>query len=386
MSAAKRAGYAVLIVATLVGAYGLWLRATTGLMETALTNLVTWGLWVALYIYFLGLSAGGFVLSSMVYGLKMTQLERVARLAVMQAFVCMLVGVTLIWIDLGHPWRFFKVLTSPNPTSLLSWEAYVYLLYLVVLLSELWLLRGVESVEQLAPTGRRLLRTLALIGIPVAIGVHWGTGALFAVVKARPEWNTGVTPVAFLASAIVSGTALLMILAAMFDRHDEQHRACMDFMARLTAAVIVFDLLLLLSEALVVWYGGVEHEVAALRQLYFGRYWYATWIVHLLLGSLIPVAVFSVPALRQRYALTVFAAICVVFGIVGYRLNIVIPAQVEPPFYEITRAFHHVRNTNDYFPSAVEWLASIGVIAAGIWLFLLCRALLERPTARQPAA
>ncbi len=373
MKNVKPLAYLFLIVLTVAGARGLWQRATTGLIDTALTNHVTWGLWVALYVYFLGLSAGGFVLSSMVYALKITQLERVAKLAVLQAFVCVLMGLTMIWIDLGHPWRFYKVLTSPNPTSLLSWEAFVYFGYIVILLGELWLLHGVDSVEDLPPAKQRLLKTFATIGIPVAIGVHWGTGALFAVVKARPEWNAGVTPIAFLASAIMSGTALLMVLAAMFDRKDEGHRECMQFMAKLAAGIIVFDLLLLFSEALVVLYGGVEHEVAAFRQLYFGPYWYATWIVHLLLGSLIPLAIFSSSRLRANYRLLVTGALFVVIGIVGYRLNIVIPAQVDPPFHEITYAYHHIRNTNDYFPTLMEWLSSAGIIAGGVWLFLIGR-------------
>ncbi|RMF42895.1 MAG: hypothetical protein D6753_06460 [Planctomycetota bacterium] len=367
----KRLAYIALSILTVVGAYGLWQRATVGLIDTALTNIVTWGLWVALYIYFLGLSAGGFVLSSMVYALKIKQLERVGKLAVLQAFVCVAMGLTMIWIDLGHPLRFFKVFLSPNPTSLLSWESFVYLAYVFVLLGELWLLSGVASAEELPPRRARTLKAFATVGIPIAVGVHWGTGALFAVVKARPEWHTGITPIAFLASAVMSGTALLMVLAAIFDRKDEGHRQCMEFMAKLAAATIVFDLLLLFSEALVVWYGGVEHEVAAFRQLYFGPYWYATWIVHLLLGSLVPLAIFSSSRLRSNYHLLVTGAGLVVLGIVGYRLNIVIPAQVDPPFHEFLGAFHHIRNTKDYFPALMEWLSSAGIVAGGIWMFLI---------------
>ncbi len=373
----------VLLGLSLPGAYGLAWRARAGLMETDLSNHVAWGLWVAMYIYFLGLSAGGFVLSSLVYGFGVKKLERVGKLAVLQAFVCMLIGVTFIWIDLGHPMRFLYVLTSPNPTSLLSWEAYVYLAYLVILLSELWVLRPVETAEELSPRKQQLLKRLAMIGVPVAVGVHWGTGALFAVVKARPEWNTGVTPVAFLASAAVSGAALLMVLAALFDRKDEGHHATLQFIAKLTAGMLIFDMLLLFSEALVVWYGGVEHEVSALRHLYFGPYWPVTWILHAGFGLVVPLVIFLTPKLRDRYSLLVFGALSIVFGIVGYRLNIVIPAQIDAPFREMTTAYYHVRNLPDYFPLAMEWLASLGVIAGGAWLFWIGRYLLETKHVRE---
>lgn len=368
----------ILIGLTIPGVYGLIWRAQTGLMDTDLSNHVVWGLWVALYIYFLGLSAGGFVLSSLVYGFGVKQLERVGKLAVLQAFVCMLMGVTLIWIDLGHPWRFFKVLLSPNPTSLLAWEAYLYLIYLGILLFELWILRSVTSSDELPPNKKRLLKTLAIAGIPVAIGVHWGTGALLAVVKARPEWNTGITPIAFLASAAISGTALLMLLTKLFDRKDQQHHQTMQLMAKIAAGILLLDMLLLASEALVVWYGGVEHEVSALRHLYFGPYWFVCWVVHLLLGMLIPLVIFLTPRLRKIPGMLALGALLVVLGVVGYRLNIVIPAQIDAPFHELTTAFHHVRNVSDYFPRAVEWLSSLGIIAAGCWLFWLGQVLMQR--------
>ncbi len=374
-----------LIALSVPGAYGLAWRAHTDLMDTNLSNHVAWGLWVAMYIYFLGLSAGGFVLSSLVYGFGVKQLERVGKLAVLQAFVCVLVGVTFIWIDLGHPWRAVYVLLWPNPTSLLSWEAYVYLIYLVILMSELWILRPVSSAEQLTPPKRKLLKILALVGVPAAVGVHWGTGALFAVLKARPEWNTGVTPVAFLASAAVSGAALLMVLAALFDRKDDGYVETMQFIAKLTAGILIFDMLLLFSEALVVWYGGIEHDVSALRHLYFGPYWPVAWILHAGCGMILPLVIFMTPRLRQNMAMLVFGALCVVLGIVGYRLNIVIPAQIDAPFREITTAYYQVRNVPGYFPMAVEWLASLGIIMGGCWLFWIGRLILNGRTERRAA-
>ncbi|GIW95197.1 MAG: polysulfide reductase [Pirellulaceae bacterium] len=369
MNARTRLVILLLTGLSIPGLFGLIWRARTGLVHTDLSNHVVWGLWVAMYIYFLGLSAGGFVLSSLVYGFRIQRLERVGKLAVLQAFVCMLVGVTFIWIDLGHPARFIYVLFSPNPASLLSWEAFVYLIYLFILLVELSILRPVESADELPVTRQRLLTVLALVGIPAAIGVHWGTGALFAVVKARPEWNTGVTPVAFLASAAASGAGLLMVLATLFGQKDEEDKATMDFLAKLTAGILVLDALLLVSEALVVWYGGVEHDVAAYRHLYFGPYWPVTWILHAGLGLVIPLFLFMTPRLRRNRAVLTFGAMSVVLGVAGYRLNIVIPAQIDAPFHELVTAYYHVRNIPEYFPSLMEWLVSLGVIAGGCWLF-----------------
>lgn len=368
----------VLIGLSIPGAYGLYWRISGSLFDTRLSNHVAWGLWVAMYIYFLGLSAGGFVMSSLVYGFGIKELERVGKLAVLQALVCMLVGVTFIWIDLGHPWRFFYVLISPNPTSLLSWEAYVYLIYLVILLTELWILWPVQSAEDLPERKQKLLKTLALVGIPVAIGVHWGTGALFAVVKARPEWNTGATPIAFLMSAAVSGAALLMVLSFLFDRKSDGHQQTMEYIARLAGGILLFDALLLFSEALVVWYSGVEHEIAAYRHMYFGPYWAVTWGLHAGIGIVVPLMIFLVPQLRRQPGFLPLGAAAAVLGVAGYRLNIVIPAQIEAPFREMVTAYYQVRNIPEYFPSTMEWLASLGVIVGGFWMFWIGWQLINR--------
>ena len=49
-------------------------------------------------------------------------------------------------------------------------------------------------------------------GIPTALGVHGGTGAIFAVVKAHPYWYSPLFPVVFIVSALVSGGGLILFL------------------------------------------------------------------------------------------------------------------------------------------------------------------------------
>ncbi|MBC7353802.1 MAG: polysulfide reductase NrfD, partial [Thermogutta sp.] len=44
-------------------------------------SYVVWGLWVSAYIYFIGLSAGAFLLSSLIYVFDFKQLENLGRLS-----------------------------------------------------------------------------------------------------------------------------------------------------------------------------------------------------------------------------------------------------------------------------------------------------------------
>lgn len=423
---ARAIGWTALVAATAAGAVGLLWRMRSGFFDTGLNNHVVWGLWVSAYIYFLGMSAGAFVLSSLVYVFGMKQFERVGRLAVLQAFVCMLVGVIFVWVDLGKPMRFHQVLIHANSTSLLAWEAYVYLAYLMILMVELYLLRKPRS--QMTRRGQRLLKVLAAVGIPVAIGVHWGTGALFGVIKARPSWNTGITPVAFLASALVSGIALLMLLNAIFGKKDEHYLPTMRGLGRLAGCLIAFDLLLLLSEALVTWYGFIPHHVAAFRHMYFGPFAYVFWVYQVVLGAALPLLLLysggrlwafwagkagvaavlavvlatggvwlpaSVPLALALLALIVagsgerrateLASVMMVVGVMGFRLNIVIPPQIVSPFAELASSYYHLRNTLSYFPQLMEWLVMVGVVAVGAWIFILGVRIIKPVEETEPA-
>ncbi|MGQ9576897.1 MAG: NrfD/PsrC family molybdoenzyme membrane anchor subunit [Thermoguttaceae bacterium] len=233
---ARMIGYLALGVAGALGAGATVVRFRDGLMVTHLTQHVPWGLWIALYIYFIGLSAGAFLLSTLIYVFGMRRLEAAGPTALIQALGCMLVALLLIFVDLGHPERFLNVFLYWNPSSVLAWECLFYTAYLAVILAELFLLlraRLARRAQQRTPwaplyrllalgskvpdhawqgAAARWVRVLGLAGIPVAIGVHGGTGAIFAVAKARPNWFSGLFPIIFLVSALASGGGLLTLL------------------------------------------------------------------------------------------------------------------------------------------------------------------------------
>ncbi len=59
--------WAILLALMLVGLGFLGYRYVGGLQTTALGSVISWGLWISLYILFIGLSAGSFFLSTLIY-------------------------------------------------------------------------------------------------------------------------------------------------------------------------------------------------------------------------------------------------------------------------------------------------------------------------------
>ncbi|NOZ22520.1 MAG: polysulfide reductase NrfD [Planctomycetes bacterium] len=398
--AVKALFFAVLTASTIVGAVALIYRFANGLIVTNLTQLVPWGLWVSLYIYFVGLSAGSFLISSLVYVFHVKRFEEAGRMAVFQALVCLIVGCAMILLDLGHPERMWRVIANWNRTSVLAWEAVFYSIYILILLAELYLLLregfmaqakelgvkgyvgrvlalGKESLsDNEKKNAARRLTVLGIIGIPVAFGVHGGTGALFAVIKARAIWYTGLFPVVFLVSALVSGGGLLTFLMAFFTKAGKKNPGLIRSLAVLTAGVLCFDLFLLLVEALVTFYGGIPEHVEAYIQIFTGQYAFVFWGFQIFLGAVVPLFIVLHPKTKTHVTWLGIGGLLIVIGIVGVRLNIIIPPLIQPEFPHLPEAYHHVRWLRGYFPSLLEWLTSIGVISLGVWAFVVGKWLL----------
>lgn len=378
---------------SILGLLALAQRFHEGLIVTQLTQHVPWGLWISLYIYFIGLSAGSFLLSTLIYVFRVKRFEPAGPLALIQALGCLILGMFLIWVDLGHPARFFNIFIYWNPTSVLAWEALFYVGYAIVILFELYLVlkpayarRARQETPDEAWQFRagRWLAILGIIGIPVAIGVHGGTGAIFAVVKSKPTWYTGLFPIVFLVSALASGGGLLTFLTAFVSRlpHLQKVSLVRD-LARLTVGIIAFDLLLMCSEILVVFYGGIPAHEEGLREILFGSYWWVFWFVQLGLGAIIPILIVAGRKTGSSLKALAWSGALIVIGIMGVRLNIVIPAQIPPVFPTLPVAYIHPRFVAGYFPSVNEWLVGLGTVALGVLAFLYMMKILPLAEAEQ---
>lgn len=396
--------WVTLIVLAALGLWAIYLRVVIGMKSTNLTSLVPWGLWVAFYIYFIGLSAGAFLVSTMIYVFGMHRFEAIGRTALFTAFITLVTGLGFILLDLGHLERFWTVFIHRSPTSVLEWEIHFYVLYAVILLAELWLLmrrdlihcgqeaglrgrlcrlltlRSTDVSEASAAADLRMVRILGTIGVPVAIAVHGGTGAIFAVVKARPYWYTGLFPLIFLVSALASGSALLTFINAFFARRkDAEHQQMTLALSKLTAGFLALDLIFLMSEMLVGWYGGVPDHIATYQAMMFGPFWYVFWILQLGLGALVPLVLILNRRTGSSTAWVGLAGALIVVGILGVRLNIVIPPLTVPLQPGIDTAYPLGRVSNFVLDGLGLAVFRLGVLAVTIAIAVLLAQLIRLP-------
>jgi molybdopterin-containing oxidoreductase family membrane subunit len=375
-----------------IGIVGWWDRMSNGHESANYGSVIPWGLWVAAYIFFIGLSAGSFLISALVYVFGVKRFESIGRIALFQALITLALALLAIWVDLGHMSRAFNVFAYPNFKSAMAWMIWLYTTYFLLLAVELWFLLRRDLVVGARGTGfraklykalslgtkstsdesvtrdRKIVKVLATIGVPVAIMFHGGVGALFGVVAARPGWNSGLFPILFLLSALASGGALLMLVAAIFQGGYHRNADTIVALGRLVLGLLVLDVIFQASEYLVAGYGNVPGHVEGLKLIFAGPYWWVFWVWQLALGTAIPIVILATKAGRSaRWAALAGGLIAV--GFIGVRLNIVIPALASEEVEGLTGAVDNDRISTDYFPSLMEWAVTLGIVGLGALLF-----------------
>ncbi len=358
------------IIGFLIGLIGLWDRLHSGLISHNTGSYVSWGLLVAGYIYFIGLSAGAFLLSSLVYVFGLKRLEKIGKFSLFTALVCLIMAMMSIFFDLGHPFRsLIRFLVSPNFGSMMGWMIFLYSAYFGLILIELIVAFRIDFNMRFS--SRKALTVLGAIGIPLAICFHGGVGAIFAVTKARPYWNTGLFPIMFIVEALLSGGALITALTYFFapDKGTPQHNDLVKFLGRIVLGLLSFYVLLFISEALVVFYGAVPEHIAGYKFMMFGNYAPLFWFGQVLPVVLMPILIFT---FKGRSPLAVaLASLLIVVGFIAVRLDIVVPGGMVPAFEGLRTAFIDSRLRFEYFPSLMEWLFEIWVVSLGMIIFLI---------------
>ena len=386
----------VAIVGLAVGSYGMFDRLVNGLNPVAFGSYVPWGLWVAFYLFFLGLSAGAFLVTLLTYLLGIKAFQSIGPLSAFMVLVCLLCEVLFILLDLGSMHRaFYQFFLTPSFSSLLTWMFVLFnLMGLIYTLKTYFLVRGdiiqgaskqkglLKSIYQLLSFGRsdydEAMRTadehrvhrLAWLSLPVGLLFYATNGAFFAILINRPIWNSALTPLLFVVAALLSGGALVTFLTYVYVQNSQGLR---DTLLKYLGRSILFLLcLFLVLEAMQFFVGyqtGRTDIVTSLNHITVGPHWWIFWVVHLVIGCLIPLVLLT---FRQKSSAAVATACFLIFvTFVAVRYNFIIPDLAVYKLEGLEFVFRHARLSTDYVPNLNEWLVTVWVISAGLLAFLL---------------
>lgn len=364
--------WVLIALSLIVGAWGVYDRLVNGHENTTYGSYVVWGLWVAMYLFLAGTAAGTFFFATLDYLFHVRLFQGTGRLALFATLITLGAGLLHIWFDQGHMERIWKVYTRPNPQSVMAQMVWGYTLF--GLLTAVMLVIALRAGRQKSETARarRWLAFLSVLGLPLTLFLSGGVGALLGVEVSRPFWHVGLFPVQFPVFSLASGAALMLVIIGLFgDTRNPQQAQQLRVLAIATIVLQVVKLYFLWADYSQSLYGGLPQNVAAINAVLFGPYWWAFWILQILLGSLVPIFILVLPGVARRPARAGVAGALVLFGFAVARANIVFPALTVPEIEALQRAFSDPRLQFAYFPSPMEWALSIGIFGAAAAAFLL---------------
>jgi Ni/Fe-hydrogenase subunit HybB-like protein len=267
-----------------------------------------------------------------------------------------------IMVDMGRPDRLLHMwpgVGTPNwPASLLTWDALVLNVYLILnLIVVAYILFQAYNGRE---PDKRILVPLVLISIPVSISTHTVTAFLYNGMASRPYWNASILAPRFLASAFCSGPAVMIVLfqvlrkTARIPIKDE----AIWKIAELMSYAMFFNLFLLGAEIFKEFYSSTE-ELRFTQYLWFGLGTHKALVPYAwfaLTASLAAFFIFVVPKWRANWVALNVGCLLIWAGVyIEKGMGLVIPGMTPDTLGEIY----------EYTPTLTEWSIALGIFGVG---------------------
>jgi molybdopterin-containing oxidoreductase family membrane subunit len=349
----------VWLVSLILGTWGVYQRIAQGHLPAGYGSYVPWGLWVALYFHGVGIAGGAFVIGALGFILDWPGFTKpaVLRAVIVLSAAAILPAFAGVWFDLGHMERSANIFLSPSFTSMMAFNAWMYSVFMVVA-AICWLLSYRRQSAWLKPW--------LCLGMLFSILFPSQSGAFFGVVDARPFWHSALLPILFLTSAVTAGAATLLVVRAIVAEpgDGENSLAAVARLRVLTLIGIVAYFVFEFAEFSIALWNPLSHS-PALELILWGPYWWVFWIVHLLLGGLIPLALLA----TRRPDAWLLAGVLVAVAFISARLNVLVPGQAVGEIQGLQQAFQHERLKYIYNATPMEYLVGLLLLAIGITVF-----------------
>jgi Ni/Fe-hydrogenase subunit HybB-like protein len=345
----------------LTGIVLMVIRFTHGLGAVSnVTQEVPWGLWKGFNVVTgVAFAGGAYVLTFIVYILKVDKFRSIVRVTVLNGFLAYLFYTGALVLDLGKPWNIFNPVFGNNygVSSVLFLVAWHFILYILGLLIEFspaiaeWL--GSRRAHKILSG---LTIGAVIFGVTLSVLHQSGLGALFLMAKGKihPLWYSEFIPLLFLVSSVFAGLSMIIFEGAISQRvffrqiTQKNHEARKDMLQTLSRICAFTMFIYFFLQLLVLIHG--KHWSYINSPM---GYWY---LVEMVGFVFIPMLLFIRSFQKPSILLTRIAAIMAIVGIILNRLNVSIIA---------FRWDAAVR----YVPSWMEIVISISIILIQIWIF-----------------
>jgi Ni/Fe-hydrogenase subunit HybB-like protein len=376
--------YFILIMFALVGLWGWTIQIRDGLGVTGMRDYVSWGMYIANFVFFVAVSLIGFLISSALHLLKISWSKPISRVAEQVAIAAVALAGIIIINDMGRPDRFLNIFLHGRFASPIIWDVTVVttyltisvLLYYLPLIPDLALLRD-KGTDDIPKWKRKVyeilalgwkgnaeqykliahaMRILMILIIPVGLSIHTVTSWLFAATL-RSGWDTTIFGPYFVAGAFVAGTAAVIIVMFIYRQRYGLKEYFTDYhfnyMGKLFVFVCLVYLYFNINEFLVPGYKMKTAESIHLSNLFVGKFAGLFWSTQLF-GLILPIILMVTKPFRKPLPITIISVFVLVAS--WFKRYIIVIPTLEHPFLPIQNV---PENYMHYSPTSIEIMITI---------------------------
>jgi Ni/Fe-hydrogenase subunit HybB-like protein len=338
---------------------GTWFfQIYMGFGLTGINNPVFWAFYITNFVFWIGISHAGTLISAILRLVNAGWRRPVTRCAEVITAFALMIGALFPIIHLGRPWLFFWLIPYPsermiwpNFRSPLAWDFFAITTYLTgsVLFLYLPMIPDFALIRDKSAGIRRTIygglalgwrgtttqwhrlemamQIMAIAIIPVAVSVHTIVSFDFSMAPV-PMWHSTIFGPYFVAGAIFSGIAALIIAMAALRRflHLEAYLHPVHFQ-NLGKLLLMMSLLwgyFIFNERLTVWYGNHEAEMNVFWTTQTGKFAPLFWLM-VTVNFVLPLIVLGIRRFRTIGG-TVAVSIGICAGMWLERFLIVVPS------------------------------------------------------------
>jgi Ni/Fe-hydrogenase subunit HybB-like protein len=313
-----------------------------------------WGLWISFDLLCgVALASGAFITASIVYLFGGERYRPLLRPAILTGFLGYLMVILALLVDLGRPERIWYLIIFWNHHSVMfevGWCVMLYTFVLALEFSPLVFERfGMEAPRRLI---HALIIPLAIAGATLSTLHQSSLGSLYTILpdQLHKIWYTPLLPLMFWLTAVAVGPAMVILESTISSRVFRRGLE-LDLLGGL-ARVIPFVLAAYIAVKIGDLAGSGELNLLTEWNLESGLWW-----LEIMGFVLLPLVLFSLPAVRRSSAWLMFSAFLVVSEVVLSRFAVGLIAIGRPEF------------SASYVPHPLEFAVTIGIVSAGVAAF-----------------
>jgi formate-dependent nitrite reductase membrane component NrfD len=286
-------------------------------------SLGVWGWEIPIYLFLGGMVAGMMLISGyFLFNGRYKETNCSCYYLPIMSFVLLSLGMLALYLDLEHKSFVWRLYTTFQVTSAMSWGSWILILIYPILLANM-LMRPHKLLEEKVPLVKRwrdylhskplLIKNLGVVTMFFGAGIGLYTGVLLSSLGARPLWSSSILWLLFLISGLSGAAAFVHVIAKnVYER---------ELLAKADNGFLIIELFVI-GLFIVGLKTSTEVQASAADLLLTGNYASVFWVFVIGIGIVIPLMI-QLLAVNHKIHHTPIAPLLVIIGGLILRFIIV---------------------------------------------------------------